>query len=222
MQDDKLALRKDILAQVATIKEVEDFQKLLNSSPDVKEVKTNKLANNSKFLPIGVIERTLDEIFSGIWQVKDFKYQIVVNELVGSLELWVYHPLINQWISRVGCASVPITVKSGTDFTEVRNKYINACVTVMPHLKAECVKNAAKSLGVLFGRSLNRDDDYNVYQSLTEKKISQETTEDAELKIAECNTTDQVKDLFKTYPAEVRNNFLFKSMFLKKIKEFSL
>jgi len=215
--DDKIA-KKD--AAAITLKRVENFQKLLIGNPKVSDVKVNKLANNSKFLPIGIVEKTLDEIFSGLWRTKNFKYTIVVNELVGDLELEVFHPVIQEWITRSGSASVPIMVKKGTDFTNVKNKYINACVTVAPHLKAECVKNAAKSFGAIFGRNLNRtQDDYASYTSLSERIFSEEEYLDIEEKLAICTTKEEVDKLYKSYPTVKRNDFTVRRMFIETMKK---
>jgi hypothetical protein len=42
--------------------------------------------------------------------------------------------------------------------SDVDAKIKNTLVKDFPHLKAECIKNAAKSLGKYFGRDLNRGD----------------------------------------------------------------
>lgn len=217
MADDKIVKKEDGLT---VFQKLEKFQKKLLSNPNPSDIKTNKLANNSKFISIGIIEKTLDEIFSGLWRIRNFKYTIVVNELVGDLELDIFHPVIQEWITRSGTASVPITVKKGTDFTKIQNKYINACVTVIPHLKAECVKNAAKSLGTLFGRNLNRDqDDYSSYTSLSERLISEKELLDIEEKLADCSTKGEANELFKTYPRTYKDDFTIRRMFIDRIKE---
>ena len=197
---------------------IENFQKSLNSNPKESEVKINKMAKGSKFLPIGVCERTLDEIYSGLWQTRNFEYLVVVNELVGHLELWVFHPLLGEWICRVGSAAVPITVKAGQDFTVIQNKITNACVTVAPHLKAECIKNAAKSLGVKFGRNLNRVEDYSTYQSLSEMLVPEEVMDEAELLIEVCTTREQVREIYGKYASSLKKDFAFRLMFTNKMK----
>lgn len=216
MADDKLVCKED---GVAVFQKLEKFQKMLNSKPKSSDIKINKLANNSKFLPIGIVEKTLDEIYSGLWKAKNFKYIIVVNELVGDLELSVFHPVIQEWITRPGVAGIPITTKKGTDFTDIKNKYINACVTVTGHLKSECIKNAAKSFGEVFGRNLNREDDYSSYTSLSERLISDEQYLDIEEKLANCTTKEEAHKMFKTYQNTYQRDFTFRKMFIERIKE---
>jgi hypothetical protein len=88
--------------------------------------------------------------------------------VTASIELKVFHPIAHVWITRCGVASKQIMVHSKTDAMKLENKIQNCLITVMPALKAECIKNAAKSLGAILGRNLNRDieDDY---QSLSEQ-----------------------------------------------------
>jgi hypothetical protein len=214
--DDKIVKKHD---GIAVFQKLEKFQKMLNSKPKPSDIKINKLARNSKFIPIGIIEKTLDEIFSGLWEAKNFKYIVVVNELVGDLELSVFHPVIQEWITRPGTAGLPITTKTKTDFTDIKNKQINACVTVTGHLKSECIKNAAKSFGEVFGRNLNRDDDYSSYTSLSERLISDEQYLDIEEKLAMCTTKEEVILLFDNYSGTYKRDFNVRRLFIDRQKE---
>ena len=134
----------------------QNFQKKLNGEPDKNEVRENPYANKAKYLPISFVEMQLDEMFFGLWQTKDFTHQIVVNEVVGSIQLGVFHPVLKEWIWRTGAGATPIQMSRGAGITEVEKKIHNTLVKDFPHLKAECLKNAARSLGKLFGRDLNR------------------------------------------------------------------
>jgi hypothetical protein len=133
---------------------IEQFQKLLNMHPDKKDIRVNKMANNAEYISISTIERRLDEIYSGLWQIDNFRWEVVANEIIGSIDLKVYHPKAG-WITRTGAAAAMILTSSGKPAT-VEFKIKNTLVKDFPHLKAECLKNAAKSLGVIFGRNLNR------------------------------------------------------------------
>jgi hypothetical protein len=98
------------------------------------------------FLPISHIEMMLDEIFYGHWSVRGFIYEAVQNELLGSLEVEVIHPVTAAPIVRAGAGAV--TIMKGT----VTNLSLD-----LPRLKVECIKNAVQSLGKCFGRDLNRE-----------------------------------------------------------------
>ena len=134
----------------------EQFQKALNQEPNKNEIKENPYANKAKYLPISFVEMQLDEMFFGLWQTRNFNHSIVVNEIIGTLELGVYHPVLKDWIWRTGAGSTPIQMSKNSGVTEAEKKIHNTLVKDFPHLKAECLKNAARSLGKMFGRDLNR------------------------------------------------------------------
>ena len=145
---------------------IEKLQMFLNREPKADTVKINSMANNSKYLPIAEVARTLDEVYSGLWSTVNFRWEVVANEIVGSIDLKVINPANGFELVRTGCASVMIQIERGKE-VNVINKIKNTLVKDFPHLKAECIKNAAKSLGVAFGRNLNRDS--SDYQPLSEQ-----------------------------------------------------
>jgi len=161
---------KDILLNLQTFQ-----HKYLHKEPDSKELKKNKYANDSVYLPISYMEMTLDEIFFGLWQTKNFKAEGIANEIVGSIELHYFHPVAKTWLCRVGAGAVQIQFeaeyemvngvkkKLKTNITDISKKITNTLTKDYPHLKAECFRNACLSLGKTFGRDLNResDDQYN-------------------------------------------------------------
>lgn len=121
----------------------------------------------AKTLFISHVEMTLDEYFFGLWSTENYKWSVIQNEVVGSLDLVVCHPVNGMMIRRIGAASIIIQVDKvpeglkGKERNEwalnASNKKSNALDMGFPKLKAECLKNAAQSLGKIFGRDLNRD-----------------------------------------------------------------
>lgn len=152
---------------------LQNFNLQLNSEPPTELVKINKYANNTKYLPISFLEMLLDQISLGIWEIKGFRYEVLTNELVGKLTLRYYHPLVGNFIERVGVAAVQIQTKSGSDPYNIANKIPNTLVKQMGQLKAECFRNACKSIGKIFGRDLNRDDaaEFNAAYNDDEMKL---------------------------------------------------
>lgn len=134
----------------------------LGKAPQKKHIKINTQARGAKYIPIGVVESKLDEIYAGLWQTQKFRWEVIVNEIIGSLELHVFIPDVG-WLIREGAGAVPIQMSKGSGVTEVNKKIYNTLVKDFPHLKSECLKNACKSLGLTFGRDLNRKSD-EVYQ----------------------------------------------------------
>ena len=133
----------------------------LNKVPDASKLKINKQAKNSQYLPIGDVEIQLDEVFGALmWQTENFRFDTILNELVGSIDLLVFNQEFKIWIRRTGAAAVPIMMKSGSKATQVENKIINTLTKDYPHLLSACITSAARSLGRYFGRGLNRDTVY--------------------------------------------------------------
>lgn len=139
-----------------SIAQLQDFQKKLNLEPNPEEL--DKTADGkARTLPISFIEMTLDEIYLGQWETSEPTYQQIFNEVVGSLVLTVWHPITGRPMRRVGFASVVITQDKDAQISEFNvTKKKNALDLSFPKLKSECVKNAAQSLGKVFGRDLNR------------------------------------------------------------------
>jgi hypothetical protein len=145
--------------------DLQNFVERLNKEPDPAELK-NTPDGKAKDLPISYVEMTLDELFFGQWGTRSFQWSVISNEVQGALELFVIHPYTGKELIRTGAASIQIMVDKAPDgmvgqernrwYLTPENKKPNALDMAFPKLKAECTKNAAKSLGKLFGRDLNR------------------------------------------------------------------
>ena len=136
--------------------QLQDFQAKLNREPDAKELGATA-DGKAKTLPISFVEMTLDELFLGQWELSDVHTQQVFNEVTGTGILTVWHPITGRPLKRAGFAAVVITQDSGAqlaDFQTTKKK--NALDLTYPKLKAEILKNAAQSLGKVFGRDVNR------------------------------------------------------------------
>jgi hypothetical protein len=141
---------------------------------------------------------TLDELFLGQWSTTNFTWSAIANEVQGAITLEVLHPVTGEKIIRQGAASVIITVDRVPDELKndpharnrwalsPENKKPNALDLSFPKLKAECLKNAAQSLGKIFGRDLNRSrkDQYKPFK-IQSKELPPAMFEVIEQKIAE-------------------------------------
>lgn len=148
---------------------LQDFARKLNKEPDPTEFEPTP-DGQARYLPISFIEMTLDELFYGQWSTENFKWSAITNEVQASLELVLTHPVTGKQIRRTGAGSIVITVDALTkDEKNVmtkqernlyalnsENKKPNALDLGFPKLKQECIKNAAQSLGKVFGRDINR------------------------------------------------------------------
>jgi hypothetical protein len=99
-------------------------------------------------------------------------------------------------IRRTGAASIVIMVDRVPDGVigvernqwalNPSNKKANALDMAFPKLKAECLKNAAQSLGKVFGRDLNRKnkDTYKPYK-ITQKDVTVNALPESTMKMIE-------------------------------------
>lgn len=158
-----------------TLDSLQKFQTRLNSAPSELAVESTP-DRKAQTVVISHIEMTLDELFFGQWKTENFKWNAIANEVQGSIELVAVHPVTGFEIRRTGAASIIIMVDrvpdgvTGTDRNQwalnPSNKKANALDMAFPKLKSECLKNAAQSLGKIFGRDLNRKnvDQYQPYK----------------------------------------------------------
>lgn len=161
---------------------IQKFNARLNAEP-VDGIESTP-DGRAKTITISHIEMTLDELFFGQWSIENFKWSSIANEVQGSLELVVVHPITGNIIRRTGAGSVVVMVDKVPDDIKsdmilrnrwalsVDNKKPNALDLAFPKLKSECLKNAAQSFGKIFGRDLNRKNS-DVYKPF---KLTPQTT----------------------------------------------
>lgn len=133
------------------------FLKKTGTKPKESNLKTNKFANNSKYLEIGYLEMQLDRIFYGLWSLKIIDCKQILNSVQVTVELSVFHPIALTWIARTGIGAKEIQLKKDTRDFVAENLSSKCLERDIPIAKAEAFKNACKSLGNSFGRHLNRD-----------------------------------------------------------------
>lgn len=185
----------------------------LNQKPQSTDIQTNAQANNSKYIGIGTIESELDYIYNGLWSTENFRWQVVANEIIGSIDLKVFHPAAMAWITRTGVGSAMIQQKKDSDIQDIGAKIKNTLVKDFPHLKAECLKNAAKSLGDRFGRNLNRKHEDELSKMF---EVSDYITQ-----INDCKTKDELSLLWKNLPKNAKNDLYVIEVFKNKKTELN-
>jgi len=153
---------------IEKIKPTRGVSDVLASNPSKKAL--HKAPAGNIYIPISFIEATLDRVFTPMgWQTKNFETETILNEVVGKIELWVKNPENGDWICRMGAAAQQIQMRAATvddrgnkiptDFSDPRNKIVNALEKGFPSLKSKCISNAADSLGKIFGRDAGRKPD---------------------------------------------------------------
>jgi hypothetical protein len=135
---------------------LQDLQTRLNKEPNPLEFEPTP-DGKARTLPISFVQMTLDEIYLGLWETSEPSYQQIFNEVVATVCLTVTNPVTGKPQRRTGWASVIITQDKDAqvaDFNMTKKK--NALDLAFPKLGAEAFKNAAQSLGKIFGRDINR------------------------------------------------------------------
>lgn len=161
---------------------LQNFCQILSRTPKPNELQKTP-DGKALYLPVDFVETTLDELFYGLWETKDFEWKAIANEITASITVRVFHPTAKVWIERVGAASIAIMVDKAPDgltgqdknrwALDVGNKKPNALDMGLPKLKTDCIKNACLSLGNIFGRNLNRKLN-DIYTPLTKWTQPQE------------------------------------------------
>lgn len=144
---------------------------LLNQEPPAKWLKTHPMTK-TLYLPIERVEFMLSAIF-GKWWVEVLHTSILANSVAATIRLHVINPVTKQaeWTDGVGAA--PIQTDSGagaTDWSKVKNAGVQMA---LPMAKSYALKDAAETLGKLFGKDLNRKDHLS-YDSLLTVHVSYE------------------------------------------------
>lgn len=219
------------------------FNEALNVPPGQEEIKEHpyltvtktvdgqKQEQKLQYLPIEFVEQKLNHYFHGLWQVTNFKYNVVVNEIIGDLELAVYHPQAGVWLRRAGTGAVVIQqraiwendpnnpgkrIKKEQDFLDINRKIANTLVKDMGHLKSECIKNAAKSFGRTFGSDLTRDVENLGYADvmLTPEAVLDE--------IKDIESNNELKLYYETLPIIARNDKRIRTILKDKELELKM
>lgn len=177
MEEQQLTAENDFRVKL------QNFVKLLSTVPNRTELQKTP-DGKAFYLPIDFVETSLDELFYGLWETKNFEWKAIANEITASITLRVFHPTAKVWIERIGTASIAIMVDKAPDglmgqdknrwALDIGNKKPNALDMGLPKLKTDCIKNASLSLGNAFGRNLNRKfiDTYKPLTKWTQPQIA--------------------------------------------------
>lgn len=138
---------------------MESYRKLISSKPKSSWIAVNKYAGSARYIPIGIIEELLREMYPAWECQQNGQPQILGNSVVVSVQLRVFHPILQTWLSYPGVGAVPIEVQQGAgplEFDKINSKALHKNV---PAALSFAINNAAKKIGKLFGSHLNRQEE---------------------------------------------------------------
>jgi len=134
--------------------DLDQFTARLNREPNEREVESDR--SGAKYLPISFVQTTLDELFLGLWSWVVKQYQVIANEITIHGDLRFFHHVARVWLTRSGVASAIIRQRKDADLTDIGAKIKDSLVMDLPHAEADALKSAARKIGKIFGRDLNR------------------------------------------------------------------
>jgi len=194
----------------------ENWLKNINRPPEktAKQADYKNIPDKSDYdtIPIGILENELDEVYLGLWKTSIPTYQVVANEIIGTMILEVYDPSAKVWLSRIGSGAVTIRQKKDSDITDIGAKIKTALQMDFPKLYSTCLKNACKTLGKRFGRDLNRKFE-DVYEEIYTNEIELGSIKDElDRSFINCNTHADLGSLWRNYP-QIHENSKAKKLF---------
>jgi len=153
--------------ELATLKNQNDLNLLLNQSPNEKWIKNHPYAKKVKYLTIQRIEYLMTSIFIK-WKVEIKETKIIANSVVTVIRLHYKDPITFEWDWQDGIGAAPLQTDKDTgaiDFNHIKN---DAVMKAAPASESFAIKDAAHKLGKLFGKDLIREDEI-IYNSLAKK-----------------------------------------------------
>lgn len=208
------------------ISEIEDFtQKHLTREP----TKIEKFQGFDE-IPISFIESTLDEIYLRLWGYESCVFSVVANEICCDVMIWVIDPQFpGIKITRAGTASLAIMMDAcppeltGKDRNmwamSMENKKPFALKLQRPAVKQLALKNAVKSLGIVFGRNLNRKHADNPDAYFTDIEHTGELIHDSFKMLKSAESQSDFEMIWETFQ-ELHQNDEFKKEFMYRKRLF--
>lgn len=177
----------------------DQFNQLVNVEPKKDWVKTNKYANNSKYIPIGIVETLLQKLFKQ-HRVEVIREGVMFNSVYVTVRLHYLNLINNEWTYHDGVGAVQLQTKSGSSPAELQNINNNAVMMALPMAKSYAIKDAAEHIGAIFGRDLNRKD---VLELTPDNSIQKDRVKERAIKMIEAaRTLNDINILYNELPKE--------------------
>lgn len=193
----------------ALISKQSELLQLLNCPPKKEWVKqhptiTVKNEQNQsvplKYLTIQTVEYILTSIFLK-WRVEIKETKLIANSVVVMVRLYVQDPITMDWDFQDGVGAAPIQTAQGAGAIEFNQMKSGAIQMAAPAAESYAVKDAAEKFGKIFGKDLNRKENYDIVGQLetriTGKQEVEEIPEALVYIIAEADA-DGLANILKT------------------------
>ena len=124
---------------------------ILNKQPHAPWLKKHPIYGN-QYLPIDKVEWLLTVLF-GKWKVEVKEVKQIVNSMQCTIRLYYWNNFNNEYDWQDGVGASPMQQDSGGGALKP-----NGVMLATPIAKTNAIKDAADTIGRVFGRDLNRKD----------------------------------------------------------------
>lgn len=200
---------EDLYTDLELASKQNEFNRLVNCNPKPEWIKQNKFANNSNYIPVGIVEYLLTSIYLK-WRIEVKGVQVIANSAVVTVRLFVLDPISGEWDWQDGVGASPIQTKSGaaaTDFSQVNTSAVQMAV---PAAESYAFKDAAEKLGKLFGKDINRAEMSADYTRMQDTKfgggVIKEIPEELVMVIENCDDKTALFDVIYKNNGEYHSN----------------
>lgn len=133
------------------------FKEIVNTEPPYIWVRTNKFANNSKYLPIDKIELMLDTVFTD-WQIEIKSVTQLAQSICAIVRVHYKDPVSQEWRYHDGVGGQELKTDKGFSAASLDHIKTDAVRAGAPAAVSRAIRDACEHIGKLFGRDLNRQD----------------------------------------------------------------
>lgn len=192
----------DLYGDVELASKFNELNRLLNCNPKQEWIKINPFAQNSKYIPIGIIEYLLTSIFIQ-WKVEIKEVKLIANSVLVVLRVWAVNPISGEWEWQEGIGAAPLKTAKGAGATDFEKILDSSVQTGAPAAESYAIKDACEKWGKIFGKDLNRKDEHLANYGTLEGKLvvekADELPEALKMVIAEADA-DNLANIYRTNP----------------------
>ena len=184
-----------------------ELMKILNNNPRPEWIKDHPFAKNVKYMEIGRIEMMLDNLFVD-WYPEVINIQQLFNSVSVHVRLFIKSPATGKWTHYDGTGAVGIQTDAGKSASDLGAIKQDAVMKALPAAKSFAIKDAAEHIGKVFGRDINRKEEY-AYKPI----LAEDENEKIQQAIREATSTDELDkiagsmkpDAQRAYASAIRN-----------------
>jgi len=214
----QLVKAEELFKDVELAAKTNELNKLINMQPKKDWIKPGTAYNgNQEYIPVGIMEYIMLAVF-GYYRDEVISYSVMANAACVHIRVHYEHPAIG-WTYIDGLGAQPIQTEKGAsamDWGKVNN---GAVQMALPAAKSYAWKDAVESLGVVFGKDLNRKiENTRNYDGMLDNKLKDVSLIPSELQdvINAAEDIEALDTLYKANPDLHANPIFFKAIMLRK------